>query len=234
MISVVMYCPKFSGIESINNALLEQGDKSPPPCVLVCPTETTMTTKSMEVHFFISQLRKLLNGSDYQRGIVDRRVPTVTNCDLRARLKLTDLFFQPRNREQIVIVDRENHVSGLDSGLIGWSARSQSCERYSVVANIWIPVRKYTNRRLHEHLATRGAISWFRIDGIGRGMDLGHTSGAGTSLFSHGDRVSLLHSKIVNICRHALAARQVQRVFALGECCRGSDFVNVTIHLSAE
>src|SRR6266849_3608315 len=153
-----------------------------------------------------SRLRELLDVSDYQRGIVDRRVPTVTNCDLRARLKLTDLFFQPRNREQIVIVDRENHVSGLDSGLIGWSARSQSCERYSVVANIWIPVRKYTNRRLHEHLATRGAVTWFRVD-VGRGMDLGHVSGVRPRVFSRSDRVSLFHSEIVNVSRHALAAR---------------------------
>src|ERR1700682_5303597 len=124
MISVVMYCPKFSGIESINNALLEQGDKSPPPFVLVRPTETTMTTKSREVHFFISQLRELLNGSDYDGGVVDRRVPTVPDRDLRSRLMLTDLFPQSCNCEQIMIVDRENHVSGLDSGLIRWTARS--------------------------------------------------------------------------------------------------------------
>jgi len=51
----------------------------------------------------------------YDRGVVDRRVPAIACSDMRFGLMVTDLVLQLFNCEKVVIVDRENHVSGLHS-----------------------------------------------------------------------------------------------------------------------
>src|SRR5258706_9351906 len=63
-----------------------------------------------------------------------------------ARLEPPNNLCKVLTREDICSIDRQNHISHLNTRSGSWSAIRQRCDRYTVVPNVRISFQSHSNR----------------------------------------------------------------------------------------
>jgi hypothetical protein len=57
-----------------------------------------------------------------------------------------DLIFQFPDREEVMIVDCEDEISGFDTLLISWTARGQGRYQNSIAVHVRVALTEHTDR----------------------------------------------------------------------------------------